>query len=141
MSEYKVQVAELFIRSFTAILFLLQGYDKIFRIKMPGVIETFRADATRYHVPSPVLNLVAYYTSYVELLGGLCLLVGFCSTLALYALGLDLLIVAFAFSVMEPMWDLKHVFPRVILLAVLLMLPADCSFFSLDHLIQTLNNK
>jgi putative oxidoreductase len=135
MNEYKLQIAELLLRSFTGILFLFQGYDKLFRIKMPGVVETFSADAERYHIPRLLLNSIAYYTSIAEFIGGLMLLAGFFTTYALYAIGLDLLLVSFAFTYMEPMWDMKHVFPRFVLIMALLVIPKEYQLFSLDHVL------
>src|ERR1044072_1070768 len=107
MNEYKFQIAELLLRTFAGILFLFQGYDKLFRIKMPGVIDVFTADADQYHIPRPALTLVAYYTSLVEFFGGFFLLAGFFTTYTLYALGIDLLLVGLAFSYMTPIWDMK----------------------------------
>ncbi len=137
MNEYKFQVAELLIRVFAGILFFFQGYDKLFRIKMPGVIDVFSADAKHYHIPRPLTTLVAYYTSLAEFAGGFFLLVGFFTTYTLYALGFDLVLVGFAFSYMTPVWDMKHVFPRLALLTVLLLMPEHYQHFSLDHLIRT----
>lgn len=137
MSNYNFQIAELLIRSFAAILFLFQGYDKLFRIKMPGVIEVFAADADRYRIPRPLLSLVAYYTSLVEFFGGFFLLAGFFTSYVLYALGLDLLLVCLAFTYLNPMWDMKYVFPRLILVVALLLLPEHYQYFSLDHFIMS----
>ncbi len=134
MNHYNVQTAEFLIRAFTGIVFLFQGYDKLFRIKMPGVIETFKADADRFHIPHPLLTVVAYYTSIVEFVGGIMLLFGFFTSLSLYALGLDLIVVSFAFSYMKPMWDMRHVFPRFILIITLLMIPPHNRLISLDYL-------
>lgn len=128
-------MAELLVRVFAGVLFFYQGYDKLFRIKMPGVISAFTADADRYHVPRPILSLVAYYTSVAELFGGILLIFGFFTSYALYALGLDLVLVGLAFSYMTPMWDLKHVFPRLLLLVVLLLFPPDYHRYSLDYLL------
>lgn len=137
MSEYKLQIAELLVRSFAGILFLFQGYDKLFGIKMRGVIEVFTADADRYHIPLPMIKLVAYYTSIVEFFGGIFLLFGFFTSYALYALGLDLIVVGIAFSYMTPVWDMKFVFPRLTLVAALLLFPDHYQFFSLDYFIST----
>jgi len=133
MTEYKLQLAEFFLRTFTGIIFLFQGYDKLFRIKMPGVIQVFTADADKFHIPKPLLSVIAWYTGIAEFVGGLFLLVGFFTTYALYALGLDLLLVAFAFSYMEPLWNMKHVFPRLLLIVTLLILPEAYSTICLDH--------
>ena len=132
--DYNIQIAEFLVRSFTGIIFLFQGYDKLFRIKMHGVIETFKSDADKFHVPRTLLKIVAYYTSIVEFVGGITLLLGFFTSISLYALGLDLILVSFAFSYIEPMWDMKHVFPRFLLIIVLLMIPLQYRLFTLDHL-------
>ena len=100
---------------------------------MPGVIQVFTADADKFHIPKPLLSVIAWYTGIAEFVGGLFLLVGFFTTYALYALGLDLLLVAFAFSYMEPLWNMKHVFPRLLLIVTLLILPEAYSTICLDH--------
>ena len=137
MEPNSSHIAELLIRIFAAVLFIFQGYDKLFRIKMPAVIAAFVADTDRFHVPRPLVKLIAYYTSLVEFFAGLFLLAGFFTTYALYALGLDLIIVSIAFSYMNPMWDMKFVFPRFILVITLLFIPEHYRFFSLDHFIST----
>lgn len=126
------QIAEFLLRSFAGILFLFQGYDKLFRVKIKGVIDVFAADADRYHIPRPLLTVVAYYTSLVEFLGGTLLLLGLFRSYALYALGLDLLLVSLAFSYMNPMWDLKHLFPRLLLIAALLLVSENYCRYCLD---------
>jgi uncharacterized membrane protein YphA (DoxX/SURF4 family) len=108
---------------------------------MPGVIDAFMSDAYRHHITRPLVTLTAYYTSVVELIGGVFLVFGIFTNYALYALGLDLLLVCFAFSFIEPMWDMKHVFPRFILVILLLILPLENHKLSLDYLINTINLK
>ena len=41
MTDYKFEITGLMIRIFAGILFLFQGYDKLFKIKMKGVIGSF----------------------------------------------------------------------------------------------------
>lgn len=135
MIEYKLQLTELLVRSFTAILFLLSGYDKLFKIKLPGVINVFKADAIRTNIPKPLLNIVVVYSSLAEFVGGIFLLLGFCSTYTLFALGFDLFLVCTAFTLMNPIWDMKHVFPRFVLLVALLIMPSEYRFFSIDYLL------
>jgi len=126
-------IAELMIRFFAGILFMFQGYDKLFRIKIAGVIEVFKADAQSNHIPAPLISGMAYYTSLAEFFGGFFLLMGFFTNYALYALGIDLLLVTIAFSYVEPMWNMKHVFPRFVLIVVLLLLPDEYRQLSVDH--------
>lgn len=134
MNDYRWQAAEFLVRLFAGILFIFQGYDKLFKIKMPGVIDTFAADAERKRVPHALLSVVAYITSITEFLGGLLLVFGLCTTFVLYALGLDLLLVCLAFTYMKPMWDMRFVFPRFALVIFLLLMPGDCRYFSIDKL-------
>jgi uncharacterized membrane protein YphA (DoxX/SURF4 family) len=141
MQEYKLYIAETMVRVFAGILFFFQGYDKLFKIKMPGVIDTFMRDASRRNISRPLVSLMAYYTSIVEFVGGLLLIAGLLSNYVLYALGIDLLLVCFAFSFMEPMWDMKHVFPRFLLIVLLLLLPIEQNILSLDYLINYLKSK
>lgn len=126
-------IAELLVRVFAGVLFLFQGYDKLFRVKLSGVIDAFRDDAQRNNIPGPILTSIALYTSIAEFLGGILLLMGFLTNYALYALGLDLVMVAIAFSYLEPMWDMKHVFPRFVLIVVLLLIPEGYRQLSFDH--------
>ncbi|MEO6305496.1 MAG: DoxX family protein [Bacteroidia bacterium] len=139
MFEFKLQFTELLIRSFLGFLFLFQGYDKLFKIKMKGVIATFTVDSDKQHIPRGFVIMMAYYTSIIELIGGVCLLLGLFTTYTLFALGFDLLLVCFAFSYMQPMWDLKHVFPRFLLIIILLVFPENDHVFSLDGLLQLRN--
>lgn len=134
MSEYKLQITEMLIRVFTGILFLFQGYDKIFKVKISGVINTFLDEAEYHHIHKPWVTVVAYYTSLIEFLGGILLILGLFTNYSLVLLGLDIVLVGLAFSVLNPLWDLRHVFPRFMLLVTLLLLPDEWNKLSLDFL-------
>ena len=120
MLEYKLQIAETIIRVFAGILFLFQGYDKIFNVKISGVVVTFLEEAEHHHIHKPWVTVVAYYTSFVEFFGGLFLIFGLFTNYSLILLGIDMIMVAFAFSVMNAVWDLRHVFPRLMLICELI---------------------
>jgi len=135
MDDHKFQITELLIRLFAGILFLFQGYDKLFKIKMKGVISSFTVDSDRQNIPRAFVATIAYYTSITEFAGGILLMLGLFTSFTLYALGLDLLLVCFAFTYMQPMWDMKHVFPRFLLIVLLLLLPSSYNEFSLDALL------
>jgi putative oxidoreductase len=130
-------VAALIIRVFLGILFLFQGYDKVFKVKISGVVTAFQIPAGNRNITSKWLIPVAAFTSWAEFLGGALLILGIFKYFALYLLGLDLIIVAVGFSFLNPIWDLRHVFPRLVLLSVLLLLPPQWDVFSLDHLLKT----
>ena len=135
MNDHKLQIAELFVRLMAGILFLFQGYDKLFKVKMVGVIDVFTVEAEKNRIPHSLLVTMAYFTSIIEFFGGIMLLLGFCTTFILYAMGLDLLLVSLAFTYVKPMWDMKFVFPRFVLIVTLLLMPEHYRFFSLDRLI------
>lgn len=133
MLEYKVQIAECILRTFTGILFLFQGYDKLFKIKIAGVVNAFLEDAEHIHIHRPLITIISYYTTLTELIGGLFLIIGFFTNYVLLALGFDLVLVCFAFSLIRPMWDMQYVFPRLLLVIILLFLPNEYNKISFDY--------
>jgi putative oxidoreductase len=135
MLQYKLEILEWLVRVFTGVIFLFQGYDKLFKVKIRGVVDTFYAEAELHHIPRFMVTTIACYTSLVEFLGGIALLLGLYSKYVLLLLGFDLVLAALAFSVVEAVWDMRHVFPRMLLVAGLLLMPDEWSLFSIDHLL------
>ena len=85
-------------------------------------------------LPDFIIHATAYYTSYVELVAGFLLVVGFKRDYALYALASVLVIVTFGHGLSDPIWDLSHVMYRTILLVALLIFPKEWDRFSVDNL-------
>ena len=125
-----------FIRVLLGIIFFMQGYGKIFRMGMGKVYESFFKDFENTVLPKWLIISTAYYTSYIELVGGFLLIAGLFRKFAMYALALDLLVVSFGHGFMEPIWDLSHVIPRAILLSALFFLPCDWDKWNVDGLIR-----
>ena len=125
--------AVLMVRVFLGLLFFWQGYDKVFRIGVKNVVENIHAPLSEHGVPELFSKTGAYFTSYVELVCGATLILGFLKYWSLYLLGIDLVFAALAFSIVEPMWDLKHIFPRFIMLIFLLILPSQWDVISVDY--------
>ncbi len=136
MQDYQLHVFEFLIRVFAGTVFLFQGYDKLFNLKLKRVVDTFDDEAEKKHIPKPFVIISSYYSSIVEFLGGLLLIIGLFKPIVLTLLGLDLIMVALAFSTLEAMWDLKHVFPRLVLVGLLLVMPTEWELFSLSNLFQ-----
>ncbi len=126
--------AEAFTRISLGIIFFSQGYDKVFNLGIPSVINNFEYPVRLKHLPRFPLVFAAYFTSIVELIGGFLLILGFMKYYALYFLGIDLLIVVASLSMLEPLWDMKHVFPRMLLLVILLIMPSSWGVVSVDYL-------
>ncbi|MFM9836813.1 MAG: DoxX family protein [Cyclobacteriaceae bacterium] len=126
-------IATLTLRLILGFIFLMQGFGKVFTW---GVEKVYQMDffypTYKNLLPERLIHVTAYYTSYVELVGGLLIILGFKRDFALYALASVLVIVTFGHGLSEPIWDLSHVMPRTILLVVLLILPKDWDRFSLD---------
>lgn len=128
-------VALLFARALLGIIFLMQGYGKVFTYTVPKVYNMFFKDFEKTFLPKWLIWGTAYYTSYVELVCGFLLIIGLFRKYALYLLGIDLLIVSFGHGLMEPIWDLQHVMPRAILLIILLLAPGEWDKWNTDSLI------
>ncbi len=128
-------IAGLLVRVFTGILFFFQGYDKVFRMGVKQVYSTISPSYINAGVPAVIVKFTSYLTSYIELTGGLLLILGLAKYYAIYALGFDLVIVAIGMSFLNPVWDLQHVFPRFLLLLFLLIYPGSLDIIGLDHFI------
>jgi uncharacterized membrane protein YphA (DoxX/SURF4 family) len=124
------------LRIILGILFFFQGYDKVFRVGIAGVTDFFRQESRHRNVPDVILSTSAVLTSFIELICGAMLILGLFTIPALYLLGLDLILVSAAFSLLKPMWDMQLLFPRLILLASLLYLPVEWDLLSLDNLLR-----
>ena len=133
-TELNYNIAELFVRSFLGILFIFQGYDKLFVVKIKNVVNAFHNEADRKHIPEFLLVFTSYFTSITEFIGGILLITGLFHQFVPIILAINLLVVAFVFSFLRPMWDMQHVFPRVILLTLILLL-SNYFYFGLDTLL------
>ena len=129
----KEVMAVLIARVFLGFLFFFQGVDAVFNIKLKGVIETIRQPLMEKGVPKFLIVSGAYYTSYVELIAGFCLIIGFAKYYALYLLGIDLLMASVAFGILKPMWDMQFVFPRLALILFFLIAPSEWDVISVDY--------
>jgi putative oxidoreductase len=126
--------AALLARVFLGMLFLFQGYDKIFRMGVKQVVETIHTPLEDKGVPLFISKVGAYFTSYTEFIFGILLILGFIKYYCLYFLGIDLIFAAFAFGMVEAMWDMKHIFPRLALILFLLVIPSEWDKISIDYI-------
>lgn len=126
-------MAVFFARTFLGVLFTFQGYDAVFGVRVSGVLSEIRQPLLERGFPDGLIRFGAFYTSWVQLVAGFCLIIGFAKYYALYLLGIDLLIAAVAFGAVKPMWDMQHVFPRLILLLIVLIIPSEWDVLSIDY--------
>ncbi len=130
-----------FIRVLLGIIFLMQGYGKIFTIGTGKIYDMFFKVFENTFLPKWLIVSTAYFTSYVELFCGLMLIIGLLRKQAMYLLAIDLLIVSFGHGLIEPIWDLSHVMPRAILLAALFFFPWEWDKWNADSLMKRWQHK
>jgi putative oxidoreductase len=73
-------------------------------------------------------------SSFIEMICGAFLAFGIFREITLYLLAVDMLLVAFMFGLLKPLWDMSHYFPRFVLLVLLLLLPPEWDKFHLGFL-------
>lgn len=113
-----------FLRTLLGIIFGLQGYAKVFTYGLWGVYDNaFKPFEAM--MPAWWLVSVLFFTTIVEMIGGLCLVLGIFRRWALALLAVDLLVVSIGHGLESPIWDMQHVMPRAILTGALLLLPAE----------------
>jgi putative oxidoreductase len=134
-------LAVLAARVFLGILFFFQGYDAVFRVKVSNVMQAYEAQFTNRRMPRFLIVLGTYFTSYVELICGFLLIIGLFEFVSVCILAISLIVATIAFSAISPMWDMKFLFPRLLLILFLLLMPAYSDFFSFDNLLEILRNK
>src|SRR6185295_13025722 len=105
---------------FLGILFLLQGFDKIFKIGIENVTVTASTLFTDKYLGRSFFKILILLSSWIELIGGAMLILGFQRDYALLLLGADLFMTGLIFTLIKPMWDMQYYFPRLILLLVLM---------------------
>lgn len=135
INQYHYTVASLIARVFLGCLFFFQGYDAVFKVKIKNVIGTFEDAFSQKGIPKFLTVLAAWFTSCTELIGGILLIVGLFEYPALYLLGLNLIVAAIGFGINTPVWDTRHVFPRLALIIFLLVVPQSWNSASLDLLL------
>ena len=129
-------IAVLTIRLILGFIFLMQGYGKVFTWGVENVYNMdFFYPTYQDLLPEFIIRATAYYTSYIELIAGILLVLGLKRDYALYALASVLIIVSFGHGLANPIWDLSHVIYRTILLVTLLIIPKEYDRFSVDNLI------
>ena len=108
------QVAVLTIRLLLGFIFFFQGFGKVFKFGLDAVYQNFFKSSYGELLPDFLLLFTAYYTSLIELIGGLLLIIGLKRDIALYFLASVLVIVTFGHGLKDPIWDLSHVMYRTI---------------------------
>ncbi len=126
-------IAVFIARIFLGFLFFFQGYDSIFRVGIKKAIEAFHIPFSDKGIPKFFSIIGVWFTSYIKLICGIMLIIGFIKYYALYMLGMDLILASIAFGIVRPMWDIHFVFPRLAVLVFLLIIPTHWDVLSVDY--------
>ena len=110
----------------------MAGYGKVFKFGAVNLYNDMLAQYQNTFLPKWLIWFTAYYTSYIELICGLLLVLGIFKHISLYMLGSVLIIISFGHGLIEPIWDLQHLFFRAAMLVTLLLLPTAWDKYSLD---------
>lgn len=133
INEMNSAVGLLLLRVTAGMLFFFQGYDKVYKVGVKQVIETFNDPFQKTPLPQYMLKPMVWISSYLELVCGLLLAAGLFRELSLYLLAANLAVVALMFSSMKAMWDMQFYFPRFFMISLLLLYPSTGDFFTLDN--------
>lgn len=127
--------ALLLLRTLLGLIFFMQGYGKVFNFGIENLYQSFFAQYEITFLPKWLIWFTAYYTSYIELICGLLLTLGVFKQISLYLLSSVLIIISFGHGLLEPVWDLQHLFFRAAMLIALLLLPETWDKYKLDAFI------
>lgn len=133
--EAKYYILELMLRIMLSFLFIFQGFDKIFKVGANAIHIYFSDNFEKMNLPPLFGRILINGSSWVELIGGVLLLFGILRTYVLFLLLSEMVLISIFFSWMKPMWDTKHVWPRLVLLVFLIIIPGSWARITLDYLI------
>jgi uncharacterized membrane protein YphA (DoxX/SURF4 family) len=134
--EFQMSLAFLLLRTVAGALFFFQGYDKLFKIGVEGVVTAFSDTNRKDLVPPALFRTLITISSWVEFLCGALLFFGLFRGFALTCLSVNLVFVTIAFSNFKAMWDMQFFFPRMVFVTALLLMPWAADRWSLDLLLK-----
>ncbi len=129
-----VVLAALTLRLTTGILFAFQGYEKVVRIGIGGVVSTVGPSYKKLGFPDVIIRLISFLTSWIELIFGVCFALGLLTIPSAALLCFDLIIVTAGMSMLDPAQDMKIIFPRLMLLILYLLFASVVDIYKVDYL-------
>jgi len=122
------------VRIILGILFFSQAYDKVFRIGLKQEVDAYELPVNHPLSSNFFVWSGTIYTSYCELIGGVLLILGLFTNCVMYLLAIDMVIATLGFCLQSPLFDMKFVWNRLVMLGFLLVAPIQWNLFSLDKL-------
>src|SRR5262249_16585635 len=136
MQAVLLPMATLLVRVVLGILFFMQAYDKIFRIGMPAVIDAASTPDMERIIGKNILKAAVRLSSWIELVTGALLIIGFQRKAAMFLLSLEMVGAGIFFSLLKPMWDMQFYFPRLAMLVYLMIIPLGWDVYCLDWMFE-----
>ncbi len=128
--------ALLFARFALGLIFCMAGLHKVFVQGPAGHVRQWFLPYQDTFLPVWSLWVVGYSIPFVELVAGALVIIGWHTRAALVALGVVLVTVTFGHLLKEPLYAFhEHVFPRLVLLLFVLIVPREADRFSLDYVL------
>ncbi len=125
-----------FARTVLGILFLFQAIDKLFGVGVSQFSKSLNDIDCYKGIPKSFLRFSITISSLIELTSGVMLVLGLFIPIAYSILVLNMILVALAFSINRPVWDMKFYFPRMLLLIFLMIFSDNMDLLSLDNFIK-----
>ena len=122
-------------RTILGVLLFMQGYEKVFKIRMKAIVNAYQLPVSRSFIFDFFIWGGTIFTSYSELICGPLIFLGFFTNYALYLIALDMLVAVIGMSMQEAIWDMKYVWSRLVLTTFLLLCPISWNNFSIDQFI------
>lgn len=135
-SAFLLPMATLLVRVVLGVLFFVQGYDKIFRLGINATAEAALTPVTYRIFGKNILKAAILISSWIELVAGALLILGFQRDAALILLAADMLVAGIVFTLIKPMWDMQFYFPRMAMLVFLMLIPPGWDIWNMDWLIK-----
>lgn len=130
--------AVFFARAVLGLIFFMAGIYKVFQQGPVGHVKQWFLPYSDTFLPIWSLWLVGLTIPFVELLGGLLVLVGWRTRLGLVALGAVLVTVTFGHLLKDPLYAFhEHVIPRLVLLVFVLAVPPETDALSVDGFLRS----
>ncbi|HEY8020213.1 MAG TPA: MauE/DoxX family redox-associated membrane protein [Thermoanaerobaculia bacterium] len=123
-----------FVRWVLGLIFFMAGFWKTFELGPAGHVRRyFLGDFAATWIPTWLLWTLGLTIPIVELVAGALVCLGWRRREAYVALGFVLVVVTYGHLLLEPLYDTTHhIFPRLILLVLALVLPPERDALSVD---------
>jgi thiosulfate dehydrogenase [quinone] large subunit len=127
-------IATFLARMLVGVIFTMAGYWKVFELGAHQHAQQFFVEGFQeYWLPEWFLYPLGWIIPFVELIGGLLLVLGWRTRLSLSSLGLLLIVTTYGHALRQPLFDIDgHTFTRMALILFVLMQKPGVDCLGLD---------